>query len=121
MMLQITGIMAAFLVMFDLAREDRWRWRAIWTMGITGVSIATYGLLQRAGVLPTLIEGAPGAMSFAGYGYWGDAGTYLNLVIPLQFGLWQSGVAKSRFTRGLVLGGLLLCVAAAFVNICAER
>jgi hypothetical protein len=111
MMLQITAVLAALLVACDLASQSVWRWRFIAAIGGTGFSIAVWGLLQKAGVLPALAHREYQDSVFATFNYHGNAGAYLNLVIPAVFAL---GVAHHR--QGGI-AALLICIAAALVNI----
>jgi O-antigen ligase len=111
MMLQITAVLAALLVACDLATQSVWRWRFIAVLAGTGFSIAIWGLLQKAGVLPALAHRDFAASVFATYNYHGNAGAYLNLAIPAVFAL-----AVARHRQGGI-AALLICLAAALVNV----
>jgi len=88
-----------------------WRWRFINTIGWTGVSIAAYGLLQKAGVVPILAERGFQESVFGTYDYHGNAGAFLNLAIPALFAM----AARNRSPAPIA--GLFLCLAASLANI----
>jgi hypothetical protein len=109
-MWQITAVLLFLLVAIDRAREDVWRWRMLTTLGVTAASIAAWGLLQKAGLLPALAHRVYQESVFATFDYHGNAGAYLNLGIPALFAL---AVGK----RALSLAGLLICLAGAMANV----
>jgi len=111
MLLQITAVLAALIVACDLASEHVWRWRLIATLGATAFSIATWGLLQKIGLLPALAHREYQESVFATFDYHGNAGAFLNLGIPAVFAL-----AIHRHRQGGV-AALLICVAAAMANV----
>jgi O-antigen ligase len=110
MMQQISAVLAAFVVGCDLAARKTWRWRLLVTIGVTGVSIAAYGLLEKAGLVPALAHRNYQESVFATYDYHGNAGAYLNLAIPAVFAL-----AMTRKREGVA--GLLVCMAGAMANV----
>ncbi|HTW95067.1 MAG TPA: O-antigen ligase family protein [Tepidisphaeraceae bacterium] len=117
MMLQITAVIAAFFVMCDLSQTAAWRSRMLWTIVLSVTSIALYGIFQRLGLLPVIAAGGSRDTSFATYSYWGDAGTLLDLAIPLAFGLWRTTSLNQRKLRSLAIACFLLCTAGVFINV----
>ncbi|HET9419202.1 MAG TPA: hypothetical protein VFO30_07665 [Chthoniobacterales bacterium] len=99
-MIRVGLLLGILLFVVDLARDDRWLlwlWSAI---GVIAGSIALLGLLQKATGAGTIFwQPAPPYASrtfFATYYYHGNAGAYLNLVLPLTAGL----VVRAFLTRG---------------------
>jgi O-antigen ligase len=111
MMVQITAVLALFVVACDLASENKWRWRIIATIGGTAFSIAAWGLLEKTGMLPQLAERIYADSVFATFDYHGNAGAYLNLGIPAVFAL------AIYFHRAGGAAATLICLAAALVNV----
>lgn len=117
MMWQITGVLSALLVSCEMACDQKWRQRFAWTMALTGSSIALYGLLQRGGLAPNLTSSESAEGAFASYGYWGDAGSYLNLIIPWLFVFSLTATSGKSVRTWIARAGLLLAIAGTFVNL----
>jgi O-antigen ligase len=111
-MLQISPVLIAFLIACDLASQRIWRWRLLATMAWTGVTIAAYGILQRVGFLPAIAHSKYVESVFASYDYHGNAGAFLNLIIPAVF---VAVVARKVSIAGVI--GLATCLAAVLVNV----
>jgi hypothetical protein len=91
-MIFFTGLLGVFLFCCDLSRHPVWPRRLWVTMALTGVSIAVLGILQKIGgdaVLSLAWEAAKRdpANNFAMFRYRGNAGAYLNVILPLTAGL----------------------------------
>jgi O-antigen ligase len=118
-MLQMTSVLIAFLIASDLAASKIWRWRFLGAIAWTGFTIAAYGILQRVGHLPPLAHSKYPQSVFASFDYHGNAGAFLNMVIPAVFVLALarpfSKPAKTVSVGGII--GLTVCVAAVLVNI----
>ena len=120
-MLQATVVLGVLGLVADLGRWPRWRARLWAITALVGVSIAAFGLAQRAGLTDAIARQMPPGegFTFATYNYHGNAGAFLNLVLPMVCGVallaWRlprNGAAK------MIAGGMLLtCLAAAFVNV----
>lgn len=121
MMLRVGGLLATACFVCDLAARREWRRRIWWTAGATGISIVLFGLFQRASGRPLLFwEPADMAMPlFATYYYHGNAGAFINLVLPLIAGLAILSLRKpdSYLSRAVWLPGFFVCAAGAFVNV----
>ncbi len=82
---QLSLLLAAGFVFADMARHSSWRGRLLWTMAVTGMSIAILGLAQRF----TNAEGIFwrqenfGPNFFATFRNHTNAGSFLNLIWPL--------------------------------------
>jgi O-antigen ligase len=91
-MFLITGLLGVFLFTCELSEHSVWRKRIWVTMVATGFSIAVLGVFQKIGgdsMLALLWEPEKRdlADNFATFRYRGNAGAYLNLVLPLAIGL----------------------------------
>jgi O-antigen ligase len=118
-MLRITALLFALCFASDLARNPQWRKRVWWTIGLTGASVILFGLAQKA-LGATMIFFAPGLTRSAFFGtfyYSGNAGAFINLVLPIIAGLLDTA-ARERNQRavGCWIAGLVICVAGALMN-----
>lgn len=105
----------------DTAARREWRHRIWWTVGATGVSLILFGLFQSASARPILFWGSAEARVpyFASYYYHGNAGSFINLVLPLVAGLAILTIRKPdlHLARAIWLPGFSVCAAGAFVNV----
>lgn len=122
-MLLNTGLLGAMLFACDLATRPQWRRRMWMTMALTGISIAIFGLVQKAGGQPVLAwvwEEAKQDINnnFAMYRYRGNAGAYLNLVLPLcaAFAFLAFRRRHNPWGRALWLAGFLILAAGVQLN-----
>jgi len=120
-MLRITCLLGSVCFVCDLSTRRVWR-RRIWrTVAATGVSITLFGLLQSASARPLLMWGGQDMSGpyFATYYYHGNAGSFINLVLPFIAGLAALTLRKpdSHFDRAIWAPGFFICVAGAFVNL----
>ncbi|MGA3169618.1 MAG: O-antigen ligase family protein [Chthoniobacteraceae bacterium] len=121
-MVRVACILGIVCFVCDLSARREWRrrvWRAI---AITGVSLVLFGLLQSAFARPILVwnpEDIGGIPYFATYYYHGNAGSFINLVLPFIAGLAALTMRKpdAHFARAIWLPGFFICVAGAFVNL----
>ncbi|MCW3095791.1 MAG: hypothetical protein JWL77_1409, partial [Chthonomonadaceae bacterium] len=119
-MLRLTALLAALLVVVDLARHPHWRMRFLWAIAWTGAIFSGFGLAQQKGLVHFVAaqmnpyEG----VYFSTYNYHANAGAYLNLAIPAVCALLFVALAeKHTVGRRLLLGGLFACcLVAALVN-----
>jgi len=120
-MLRITCLLGIVCFVCDLSARRLWRRRLWYTIGATGVSIVLFGLLQSASDRPLLIWNREDMSIpyFATYYYHGNAGAFINLVLPFVAGLAALTLRRpdSHRERAIWLPGFFICVAGAFVNL----
>ncbi len=92
-MWRVTTLLGCIWVTADLAQDEKWLLKVWWAIGLAGGSIALLGLVQKATGAelpfwqPLEIGEPPVSTFFASYYYHGNAGAYLNLVLPAVLGL----------------------------------
>jgi hypothetical protein len=92
-MRRVTVLLAAIWIVADLAQDKVWLLRIWWAIGLAGGSIALLGLMQKATGAEMIFwdtlerNEPPVGTFFATYYYHGNAGAYLNLVLPAVLGL----------------------------------
>jgi hypothetical protein len=91
-MFLFTGLMGVLLFCCDLSRRPIWRKRVWVTIALAGASIAAFGVFQKiVGESALALTWEAGkrdiANTFAMFRYRGNAGAYLNLILPLAAGL----------------------------------
>ncbi len=115
-MLDMTAMLGAVCFIADLAQRPVWRTRLWWTAALNGILLMICGLgMKVMGIYissaldPTLI----GSTSFAFYFYHGNAGAFINLILPLVAGLAALAFTRrdAQMQRALWLPGLLICIA----------
>lgn len=114
-------LLAALLCFCDAARRKPWRRRMLAVMAATGISEVLLGLLQRATDAGMIFwqPGPAGSPFFGTYYYHGNAGAFINLVLPLcaAFGFRALGREGALAGRAFWIPGFLLCLGAAAVNV----
>ncbi len=122
-MTPITGILGVMLFVCDLSRRSQWRRRLWWTMGLAGASIVFVGLFQRASGISFLYPHLDPArtMFFGPYLYHGNAGSFINLVLPAIAGLVLLSLRKAVDDGGRLIWipSLLMTLVAA--GVCFSR
>jgi hypothetical protein len=122
-MAPITGILSVLLFVSEFSRRAEWRRRLWWTIGLTGSSVVFLGLFQRASGIPLMFPYADQARSmfFGPYSYHGNAGSFINLVVPAIAGLLLLSVRKAvdDFGRLIWVPSLLMALVAA--GLCFSR
>ena len=121
MMLRVTTLIGAFLFAIDLFQERIWRRRFAWTVVVTGASLIALGLMQRILGAPMIFWGPSRDTMhfFATYLYHGNAGAFINLVLPLM-ALWTLRSFREpgqHGARAVCVPALLITIAGAFVNV----
>ena len=117
LMHRVTVLLGVLWMAADLSRSRVWRMRLWWSVVLTGISISLLGLVQKvAGAKMIFWEtDRLGHYFFATFLYHGNAGAYLNLVLP-----WTVVLTVRSFSMGgsgarsILLPGSLVCLAAAF-------
>jgi O-antigen ligase len=104
-MFLISALLGTMLFATDLATRPVWRKRLWMTLALTGLSIAFLGIIEKIGgdrVLSLIWEKEKMDVNnnFGMYRYRGNAGAYLNLVLPIIFGLAVETFRK-RKSHGL--------------------
>lgn len=97
-MLRTTALFAALWIASDLAANPLWRRRLWVTISATGASIMVLGLAQRFTGATSIFWDTyryTGEWFFAVYRYHANAGSYINLVLPMI-----TGLAVASFLRG---------------------
>jgi len=119
-MQRISGLLGILCFASDLMQRPEWRvrtWRAI---GLAGVSVTLFGLVERIADAPMIFWEASRIDStfFGTYFYRGNAGAFINLVLPLIFGLALVALheREAHGQKSLWIPAVLVCVAGAFVN-----
>ncbi len=122
-MLLDTGLLGALLFVSDLASRPVWRKRIWITMVLTGVSIAAFGIIQKIGGTPVLNwvweESKQDVNNnFAMFRYRGNAGSFLNLCLPLAAAVAFLTFQKSGvpWRRALWLGAFLVTAVGVQLN-----
>jgi O-antigen ligase len=121
-MFRATLLIGIVFLVIDLAGDPVWLLRLWWTIALAGGSIALFGLLQKASGAQMIFwrsvpewERVP---FFATYYYHGNAGAYLNLIVPPALGLAGRALMRPRapFAKAVSLTLALLVVAAVAAN-----
>jgi O-antigen ligase/polysaccharide polymerase Wzy-like membrane protein len=128
-MVRATLLLGVIWFVVELSRNPRWLLRLWWTIALAGGSIALLGLLQKATgaemifwqpnrlpVLPFHHRGTPAF--FATYYYHGNAGAFLNLMLPATAGLTVRVFTRPAqpVVRAIALTLLITLVVAIFAN-----
>lgn len=126
LMLRLSGILGLMCLTCDLARRPRWRRRVWWAIVLAGSSVALFGLVHRVAPVAMVAEQMErrGGVPFATFNYHGNAGSFINLILPLAAGLVLALVLRrerrsrlaARILGLIAVGALAACTAAAFVN-----
>lgn len=121
----ITSLAGAIVFTADIAKRPVWRKRILLTMALTGLSIALFGIVQKIGgerVLSWTWEREKLELdnNFALYRYRGNAGAYLNIVLPIilcfTFQAFRKRAHNSQSRRAFWAGAVLICAAAIQLN-----
>ena len=120
-MLRMTCLLGTACFICDLSARRIWRQRIWRTMAATGVTLVLFGLLQSAFAQPLLVWRREDSTVpyFATYYYHGNAGSLINLVLPLVAGraALTLRTPDSHAGRAFWFPGLFICIAGAFVNV----
>jgi len=118
----VTALFGAFWMGSDLFKSARLRRRFLWTLSISGASVAVLGILQHAGVSTFLLdwmsphEGQP----FGPFNYHGNAGAFLLMGLAAGLGLAAAAFAGGR-RRAAMLAGLAVLVTLAGICMSTSR
>jgi O-antigen ligase len=119
-MIRITGLLGIMCFVADLTRREAWRRRVWWTIAGCGGSLILFGLIQRISGAPSIFwqEGETGGNFFATYYYHGNAGAFINLVIPPIAGLALMAFRKREgsIQRAIWIPCFFIALAGAFAN-----
>lgn len=121
LMYRITGLLGILCFTCDLAQRAEWRRRIAWTICISGSALILFGLVERIlGVHWFVWDGERvGVTSFASYFYHGNAGAFINLVLPLigGFTLLAIGTSEENTQRSIWIPCFLIAVAGALAAV----
>ncbi len=122
-MTPISGILGVMLFVSDFSRRPQWRRRLWWTIGLTGASVTFLGLFQRASGLSVMFpySDQARAMFFGPFSYHGNAGTFINLVLPAIAGLLFLSVRKAVDDVGRLIWVPSLLMALVAAGVCFSR
>jgi len=118
-----TGFFGAFCVACDMMSNTLWRNRLWVTLALAGLSIALFGLSQRILGAPAIFwirdEYAVTPLFFSTFLYHANAGTFINIVLPLIFGRAMLSFlnSSSHGLRAFWCLALFVTATAAFVNL----
>jgi hypothetical protein len=120
-MIRATLLLGVVWIVAGLSRDPVWLVRLWWTIAIAGGSIALLGLIQKASGAPMIFWEAtetPVKSFFATYYAHGNAGAYLNLVLPATIALaLRSFLRKSApLVRAVAIVLSLLVIVATISN-----
>ena len=111
-----SAMLGAVCFVADLAQRPVWRTRLWWTAALNGILLMICGLgmkIMRIYITSALDPTLIGSTSFAFYFYHGNAGAFINLILPLVAGLAALAFTRrdAQMQRALWLPGLLICIA----------
>ncbi|MFM8717311.1 MAG: hypothetical protein ACKOF3_11135, partial [Spartobacteria bacterium] len=121
-MLLTTGLLGAFAIACDMIPNRAWRERLWVTLAGTGFSIVILGLAQRLTDAPSIfwdLEQNVGHTFFGVFRYHANAGSFINLVLPLMAGLAVRSFLQKDMPASRVIStfATLVTAAAGFVNV----
>lgn len=104
--LRVSLLLGITCFVCQIGTSPVWRKRLIYTIALTGASVALFGLAQRLLDAPSIYWQArdTGNTFFAGYRYHSNAGSFLNLVWPFLAAILAISVRKlyhSERSKGL--------------------
>jgi hypothetical protein len=120
-MLRATLLIGAIWLVADLVQDRQWLVRLWWTIGIGGASIALFGLVQKAtGAEMIFWQPRPRLGTspfFSVFYYHANAGAFMNLALPLTFGLaWRASQKKQFGAQALWIALSVIMMAATVAN-----
>ena len=120
-MLRATLLLGAIWLVIDLVQDRHWLMRLWWTVGIGGASIAFFGLLQKAtGAEMIFWQPRPRLGTspfFSMFYYHANAGAFMNLALPLTFGLaWRAFQRKQFGARAIWITLSVIMIVAIVAN-----
>ncbi len=121
----VTSLAGTLLFTVDVAQRPAWRERILLVMAFTGLSIALFGIIQKLGGEPILSwtwerEKLELDNNFALYRYRGNAGAYLNIILPIiacfTFQAFRKHGQGCQCVRAFWAAALLIIIAAIQLN-----
>ena len=115
------ALLGFLLCVCDTARGRLWRRRLLAVMALNGASILLLGLLQRVTAASMIFwqPGPAGSPFFGTFYYHGNAGAFINAVLPLCAAFGGRALCRpgAEAGRALWIPAFLLCLGAAAVNV----
>lgn len=118
MLWRVSALLGVICLVGEMAIQAIWRRRIWWTVTLSGTSVVLLGLVQKVVGAPLLpFEGVKaGSLYFATFYYHGNAGAFINLVLPLAVGLAALASRKSAAAHRLLVPCAVICMAGVFTN-----
>lgn len=121
-LLLASGLLGAFCIACDLARNPIWRHRVWVTLCATGLSLVILGMAQRLTDAQSIfwdVDRNLGQTFFAVFRYHANAGAFINLILPLIAALAvQAWLAQGSETKRVFWTlATLVTASAGFVNV----
>ncbi len=117
-MFEVSAFLCVFLMVCDISQNPHWRSRILIAASLSGFSIILLGLFQHLFDFWLLWPKQINVWPFATYFYHGNAGAYMNLVIPLVIGgTFQAFRGKENpMERAFWVTLTAICVTGPFIN-----
>ncbi len=116
MMLRVSGLLTVLCVFTDMASKTIWRRRLLGFIVWSGLALTVYGLAQRLLNLPLLLwsESALQHNLFASFYYHGNAGAFVNVLVPLLIAYTTLAFCRpaAHASRAFWISSLMLVLAA---------
>lgn len=115
-MLWITALLGALCMITDMARHPVWSRRVLGTMLVSGVALVIHGIAQRILRVPLLLWEPSDLVHnlFASFYYHGNAGAFVNLLVPGLIGFTALAFRKpeAHAARTAMVVSVMLALAA---------
>jgi hypothetical protein len=120
-MWRVSGLLLMFVMVADLARSTRWVRRFTYSMAISGVSLAAFGIWQKTSPNPLQIwpTNTPPPTVFGPYWYHANAAALLNMTWPLTLvaACWAFKGQRGHWAKACWTAGTGIILAGLFMNV----
>lgn len=116
-MFMLSAFAGAFCIVADSSCDAIWRWRWIKVLTLNGLAVCLFGLIEKMTHV-VWSEYGQNIWPFASFYYHGNAGAFINLIIPVTAAaIWYAFLGeKNRFWQSIAILAFVVSTAAAFVN-----